>query len=60
MGKFQGEKRERDVSLDGNGVQGRGGTFSSKKSKLGTGIRRSQMEKRKRQERTRGQMTSGY
>lgn len=31
MGKFQGEKRERDVSLDGNGVQGRGGTFSSKK-----------------------------
>lgn len=59
-GECQGETEgERDMSPDGRGEQGWGGTFSSKKvdwTQESGGPR----WQRERQETTRGHMTSGY
>lgn len=48
------------MSLDGNGEQGRGGTFSSKKVDWTQESGSPRWKKRKRQEKTRGQITSSY
>lgn len=59
-GEVPGRKEGEGCEFGWQWSTGKGGHILKQKSKLGTGIRRSQMEKRKRQERTRGQMTSGY
>lgn len=60
MEKFvERANKERNMSLDGDGEQGRGGTFSSKKVDWTQGSGSSRW-KRERQEKTRGQITSSY
>lgn len=51
--------KERNMSLDGNGEQGRGGTFSSTKVDW-TQESGSPRWKREREKKTRGQITSSY